>query len=166
MVSGTLVAVEEYLSSTYRPDRDYLEGELGERNMGEQPHGRLQLRIGSWMFTHERQWRIRAVSEVRLQVRPNRFRVPDLMVLAADDANDAIVVTPPLLCIEILSKDDRMNEIRERVNDYFDMGVPVCWIIDPVKRFGIEATRLHFAEVADGILRAGEIEMPLAEVFE
>lgn len=166
MAVGVLVPVGEYLSRTYRPDCDYIEGEVRERNMGEQPHGRLQFRIGSWLFAREKRWRIRGVSEVRLQVRADRFRIPDLMILDADDPTDPIVTKPPRLCIEILSKDDRVSEIRERVNDYFAMGVPVCWIVDPVKKYGFIATPGHFDEATDGILRAGEIEMPLAEVFE
>jgi hypothetical protein len=36
-----MVPLSEYLSTTYRPDCDFLEGELKERNMGEQPHARL-----------------------------------------------------------------------------------------------------------------------------
>ena len=54
----------------------------------------------------------------------------------------------------------------ERVKDYFQIGVPVCWIIDPALGSAWVATPGHLAEPADGILRAGEIEMPLAEVLE
>jgi len=36
------VSVEEYLNTSYRPDCDYLEGELLERNVGEWDHSRLQ----------------------------------------------------------------------------------------------------------------------------
>lgn len=42
MASSTLIPVHEYLSTTYRPDVDYIDGELRERNMGEQPHAHLQ----------------------------------------------------------------------------------------------------------------------------
>ena len=63
-----LVSVEEYLATTWRPDRDYLEGELVERNMGELSHGRLQMLIGAWLHRHEARWRIKGVTEVRLQI--------------------------------------------------------------------------------------------------
>jgi len=47
------------------------------------------------------------------------------------------------------------------------MGVPVCWIIDPLrKRAWSVLPGGHMAEAVDGILRAGEIEMPLTDVFE
>ena len=42
MSTGMLVSVEEYLNTTYRPDRDYVGGELIERTVGEHDHGWLQ----------------------------------------------------------------------------------------------------------------------------
>jgi hypothetical protein len=36
------VPLREYLNTSYRPDCDYLEGELLERNVGEWDHARLQ----------------------------------------------------------------------------------------------------------------------------
>jgi hypothetical protein len=36
----TMISVGEYLGSTYHPDRDYIDGELLERNAGETLHGR------------------------------------------------------------------------------------------------------------------------------
>ena len=35
MASRTLISVEEYLRTSYRPDCDYVDGEVLERNMGE-----------------------------------------------------------------------------------------------------------------------------------
>jgi Uma2 family endonuclease len=126
----------------------------------------LQLLIAVWLFAREARWHIKAVTEVRLQVNPTRFRIPDLMVLSVEAPDEKIVRTPPLLCIEILSPEDRMSRIMERVRDYFRMGVPKCWIIDPALRSALIATPGHFDEAVDGILRAGEIEMPLAQVLE
>jgi hypothetical protein len=39
------VPVEEYLSTAYHPDVDYIGGHLEERNVGEKEHGKLQFRI-------------------------------------------------------------------------------------------------------------------------
>lgn len=58
-----------------------------------------------------------------------------------------------------------MAEIMARVTDYFEMGVPVCWIIDPKARKGRIATPGLLAEPVDGVLRAGDLEMPVAEVL-
>src|SRR5580700_2725992 len=100
MAVGTLISVAEYLHTSYQPDCDYVDGEVQERNLGELSHGRLQLRIGAWFLAREVRLGIKAVSEVRLQIRSRRFRVPDLMVLAAQSPREEIVTVAPLLCVE------------------------------------------------------------------
>jgi Uma2 family endonuclease len=164
MAVVALVSVAEYLNRSYRPDCDYIEGELRERNLGEFEHSSAQAEIIVWLRTHY-SWLVRRVlSEQRVQVKTERFRIPDVCVIDGSAPGERITRTPPVLCIEILSRDDRMSEIMERVDDYFQMGGPVCWIIDPVRGHGWIATSGQLSEPADGILRAGEIEMPVAEV--
>jgi Uma2 family endonuclease len=166
MAVGTLVSVEEYLNTTYRPDCDYIDGEVLERNVGQRGHGQLQFAIGAWLKYREQRWRIKVMGEVRVKVGEGRYRVPDVIVLSADAPYEQVVVTPPLLCIEVLSPRDSLNQIWDRTQDYFAIGVPVCWIIDPESGRGWIATPESLVEAKDGILRAGEIEMPLAEVRE
>ena len=103
---------------------------------------------------------------LRVQVTATRFRVPDVCVLVEDAPDEQVVTTPPMLCIEILSPEDRSKRYMDRVNDYFKMGVPWCWIIDPVARQAWIATPGNLAEARDGILQAGDIEMPLAAVLK
>ena len=47
MATSSLVSVDRYLSTSYRPDCDYVDGVLLERNAGEFDHGRLQTAIGT-----------------------------------------------------------------------------------------------------------------------
>jgi Uma2 family endonuclease len=54
----------------------------------------------------------------------------------------------------------------EKVGEYFAMGVPVCWIIDPRTGQAFHATPGNWTEVTDGMLRAEGFEMPLADVLE
>lgn len=47
MPAETLISVEEYLATSYRPDCDYVDGQVLERNLGEWEHGSLQaLKLG------------------------------------------------------------------------------------------------------------------------
>lgn len=164
MPAGTLVPVEEYLATTYRPDRDYIDGELLERNVGEQDHGWLQLEIGFWLRLHAKELGIRPLTEVRLQIEPTRFRIPDLIVLPDDAPFEPIVRQAPLLCVEILSKDDSMKSIMRRIQDYLRVGVPTCWVLDP-DRLAWVATASGLQDVKDGILRAGNIALPLSDIW-
>ncbi len=162
-----MIPVTEYLSTTYRPDRDYLDGELKERNMGEQPHARLQMILGRIFDVRRRDWEIRVLSEQRIQTSAEHYRIADVCLLRSSDPKDPIVRFAPLLCIEILSKDDSLGELQERVNDYAGLGVQNIWAIDPWKRLGYIASTDGFERPRDGILRiAGSpIEVSLAELF-
>jgi Uma2 family endonuclease len=166
MAAGTQISVEEYLKTTYRPDCDYIDGEVLERNVGELKHGRLEGLIFAWLLIRETRWHIKAAVEVRLKVSARRFRIPDVIILSADAPQEEVIVTPPLVCIEILSTCDTLNQIWDRTQDYLAMGVPACWIIDPVSSRGWIATSAGLVEAKDGILRSGDIAMPLSEILE
>jgi Uma2 family endonuclease len=58
-----------------------------------------------------------------------------------------------------------MSDILDRIDDYFQMGVPVCWIVDPFRQRGWIATPGQLSEPVDRILLAGEIAMPVAAVM-
>jgi Uma2 family endonuclease len=166
MAVGTLVSVEEYLHTDYQPDCDYVDGEVQERNLGEIEHSSTQGEIVHYLLGRYPRFRRRVLPEQRVQVKATRFRVPDVCVLGENAPREKIIRTPPILCVEILSPEDRMSRYLERVNDYFEMGVPTCWIIDPVLRRGWVATPGILAEATDGVLRSGDLEMPLSEVLE
>src|ERR1035441_4642545 len=127
----TAVALSEYLNTSYRPDCDYLEGELLERNVGEWDHARLQGLVSSCLSNREKRWGIIVVLAQRLQVKAKRFRVPDITVLAGPRPASGIITEPPFLCIEILSPSDRVVEMQDRIRDYIDFGVRYVWLIDP-----------------------------------
>jgi Uma2 family endonuclease len=166
MAVGTFVSVEEYLHTSYRPDRDYVDGAVQERNLGEFEHGVTQIEIGVYLRNRYPRLRRRVVAETRVQVKATRFRIPDVCVLAEDAPSEKIIKTPPILCIEILSPEDRLPRYEERLNDYFEMGVASCWIIDPVARQAWVATPGSLVKATDGILRSGDLEMPLDAVLE
>lgn len=167
MATAALIPVREYLETTYRPDRDYVDGELKERNVGEQPHAHLQVIIGAIFRENRNAWRVRPLTEQRLQVTPTRFRIPDICVIRIDDSKSPIISFPPLLCVEVLSKDDTLSELQERVDDYAAMGVETIWAIDPWKRIGYHASARGFEQPSDGVLKiAGtDVAMRLNDLF-
>ena len=52
-------------------------------------------------------------------------------------ANEPIVRHPPIVCLEILSRDDRMSAMKERIEDYLEMGVRCIWFLDPVAKHNV-----------------------------
>jgi Uma2 family endonuclease len=135
MATTTHIPLSEYLETSYRPDREYVDGEVRERNVGIWEHARVQALMAGWLGNHEMPWGISGVIGQRIQVSPTKVRVPDLAVLIAGPQPDTLV-DPPLLVIEILSPDDTYSGTQERADDYREMGVETIWIIDPKTRTG------------------------------
>jgi Uma2 family endonuclease len=77
-----------------------------------------------------------------------------------------ILREPPLLCVEILSPEDRMVKVQAGVEDYPDFGVPCVWIVNPETRQGFVRTADGMVEAKDGVLRVPgtAIAVPLAEL--
>jgi hypothetical protein len=47
MDATTLVSLEEYLSSVYEPECDYVDGEIEDRNVGEKDHSSFSSKFKS-----------------------------------------------------------------------------------------------------------------------
>ncbi len=168
MSSATLVSVQEYLATSYRPDCDFVDGELQGRNLGELEHALLQGAIFAWFWARRGEWNILPLPEQRVQVAPTRFRVPDVTVLRIDQPREPIVTTPPLILIEVLSKDDTLRSMRERVDDYLNFGVQHVWILDPATRRAYVCSRTGFQEPESGVLAVPgtPIRLVLSELFK
>jgi Uma2 family endonuclease len=149
MPSTTLVPVSEYLANRYRPDREYIDGELLERNVGEWDHSRLQTLLLKLLLPYEDSAGLLTAPEQRVQVKPSRFRVPDLCVVNGDPG-EQVLTRPPLICIEVLSPDDSMSSMQERIEDYLAFGVPHVWILDPRRK------KAYWAD-GNGVHEAGEM---------
>lgn len=162
-----LVSLEEYLRTSFDgPDREYVDGVIVERNVGEKSDSRMQRqliehfgRLRDTMGTH-------AFPEQRLQVAPTRFRVPDLSVYLGREPEEEIFSTPPFLVVEILSPRDRHSELMEKISDYLRFGVPWIWVMDPRTPRGWVYTADGGREAKDGILRTEtpRLEAQLAEL--
>ena len=76
MSTAALVSISEYLSTSYRPDRDLVDGQLIERNVDEYDHSHLQGALITWFANRRREWNIRVLPEQRIRVSSTCFRIP------------------------------------------------------------------------------------------
>ena len=82
MATTIHMPIELYLrSSEYEPDAEYVDGEIEERPMGELDHADWQTAIVTFFRGHVKEWNIRTYTELRVQVAPTRFRIPDVTVI-------------------------------------------------------------------------------------
>jgi Uma2 family endonuclease len=107
------------------------------------------------------------VVEQRVQLKPTRFRIPDVCVVKGPGPHPAIFREPPFICIEVLSKDDTLVSMQKKIDDYLKFGVPYAWVFDPIDRRVWTYRTGGNQEVEDGVLRTENqsIEILLAEVF-
>src|SRR5215217_6957765 len=111
MSVGVLVSMEEYLDTAYSPDREYVDGRIVERNVGERPHSIVQSNV---IFALRQQYpEICVWPEIRVRTVGSRCRVPDVCVMLEDPGTDVVEI-PPFLVIEILSRRDAMAEVLEK----------------------------------------------------
>lgn len=78
MATALHIPLHEYLATTYRPDREYVDGEVRERNVGKYEHARVQALLAAWFIQHESEWKVQAVTEQRIRVSSSRIRIPDV----------------------------------------------------------------------------------------
>ncbi|ADW69191.1 Uma2 family endonuclease [Granulicella tundricola] len=162
------LSVEEYLRTSFRPDVDYVDGHIEERNLGEWDHSTIQYVFVRIFDRHRKDWQIRMRNEIRTQTGTRNYRVPDVCVTDARYPKEQVIHIPPLLCVEVLSPEDNFREMRERITDFLSMGVPQVWIVDPKRRTATVCTSAAKDTVhCTGILTVPDtlIAVDLEEVF-
>src|SRR6266545_6349694 len=110
MPTRPMVSEEEYLRMHFDgPDREYVDGEIVERHMGEKRHGRLEAKLAQLLSSLEKSHRFYTVIDTRMKVQARTYRIPDVAVFREEPAD--VPDTPPLLIIEVLSPDDSFIEV-------------------------------------------------------
>ena len=164
MATALHIPLHEYMSTSYRPDCEYVDGEVRERNVGKYEHARVQALLARWFGNHEQEWGAQVVTEQRVQVSPTRVRIPDVTLLTPGAQPD-VIVEPPLLVVEILSPDDSYSDTQERAQDYRAMGVETVWIIDPKTRTGRMCSGAEWVESSRLEVKGTPLYVNLPDVF-
>jgi Uma2 family endonuclease len=166
MASSTAVSVDQYLHTVYRPDCDYVDGEVIERYVGEFEHSMVQGILIRMLYECARVLPIRVIPELRMRVSRTRFRIPDICVMLKEQRPEPVLTSAPFLCIEILSPEDRMSRVIERVREYVAFGVNHVWVVDPENRTAYSYTKDEGREVNDRLITVSpEISVSLGELF-
>jgi Uma2 family endonuclease len=161
--------VEEYLRTSFDgSDYEYLDGETVERNMGELPHGDVQVNLAVLLRQLRRQLGIRVVTEIRIQIHSKRYRVADIAVWRDDNIGTGIPTIAPFLIIEILSPEDRMVRMLPKIQEYLSIGVEWVWVIDPDEKSALSYSQKNPAGSLCDVLRTENpaIEIPLSRAFD
>ena len=113
-----------------------------------------------------------------LRLKPGLVRVPDVSFISWDRfpdrkrSDDPIPALAPDLAVEVLSKSNTKAEIERKLNEYFEAGTRLAWIVDPKKKTvrvytsAATFTTLSGAEALDGGDVLPGFRLPLTDFFE
>ena len=129
---ANLISTDEYLNSSYEPDRELVDGVLVDRNVGSPRHGRLQLVVGVFFEQLRKSHGIFPFTETRLRVKASgAYRIPDVMVLETPYKTGKVVDAVPAVVIEVKSPDDTFDQIVDKCFEYESLGVSNILMMDP-----------------------------------
>jgi len=146
------VSVEEYLSTVFEHDCEYVDGVIEERDLGEFEHAYVQGILIGLFLQNRAAWNVYPLPEQRVQTQKAHFRVPDISVLKTGSVREPILTHPPLLVIEVQSPDIPLRKTAEKSAEYLAFGIGHVWVIDPYARVAYRGT-------ANGLelVRSGEL---------
>jgi Uma2 family endonuclease len=143
-------SVEEYLRTSFPDlDREYRDGELVERSLPDYFHSSTQALLAAIFVALRKRYPLFTCTELRLKLGSKPPRIPE---------------TPPPVAIEILSQDDRMAAVREKLEEYRAWGGKHVWLVDPHQR-RLYACDAGLAEVASFRVPELDLDITPAEIF-
>lgn len=124
-----------------------------------------------------------APSDLLIQRQPLRVRQPDIMFFNAERTGFLgrshlkglqIFEVPPDLVVEVLSPSNSRRDIQDKLEDYRQIGVLECWLVDPetdtvgVIKLTSEGIAPEAVYGAEDTLRSAVLEgleLPLRQIF-
>ena len=69
-----------------------------------------------------------------MKVREGLYLIPDVSVFRPSPPSSSVPDQPMFIAVEILSPDDRLNAVRDKLEEYKSWGVQHVWLVDPHSR--------------------------------
>lgn len=134
MATKALLTEEEYLETSFDGlDREYCHGEVVERTMPTYLHGVVQGMLYALFLAYRKSHNLVPSTEARHRLAEGLIRIPDVAVHQGMPQK-ACPDTPPYVVIEVLSPDDRVGDVMQKLREYRAFGVAHVWAVDPEGR--------------------------------
>lgn len=171
-------ATEKDLRRAGKPICELIDGVLVEKAMGSSESmlgGYILTRIS--VFEESRDLGLVLGADGYIRIRKGLVRVPDVTFIPWSSLPDeelpreAFWQVQPGLIVEVLSPTNRKKEIDRKLREFFGIGCPLAWVIDPRTKTARAYTALDAFEdyTARGTLDASPVlpgfKLSLADVF-
>jgi Uma2 family endonuclease len=97
-------------------------------------------------------------------ISPTRYRVPDVCVYEREP-DEQVLRTAPWIVVEILSPEDRMSRMQRKIEDYYGIGCPNIWILDPWRRKAYRFDGKSIVEVSELESQDSRVRLSVAQLF-
>lgn len=129
MGTKTLISPEEYLSTSYEWEPEYVRGELRERPMPDSIHGWIVIALGAILRGLRAQRPVAVLAETRCRMPNGNYRLPDVALFAS--VPPRVPTAPAVAVVEVLSKDEKHDDLIEKLIDFEAWAVPHIWVVNP-----------------------------------
>ncbi len=141
-------------------------------------HGLAEFNLGGELRSFVRQHKLGWVmgGEVGIYTRrnPDRVRGADVVFISKERTPDypkGFLELAPDLVVEVMSPNDRWQEVHEKIEEYFVMGVQQVWVVEPANRAVriyrsiTEIQKLDEGDTLTGEGKLAGFTLPVAEIF-
>lgn len=136
-----LVTGEDLLAMGDIGPCELIEGRIVVMTPAGGEHGAIEFNLGSELSSFVRQrnrgWVMGGETGIYIRRRPDTVRGADIAFVPlqrlAKPTKGFLEVAPELV-VEIMSPDDRWQAMREKLADYFSIGVDRVWVVEPRNR--------------------------------
>ena len=143
VATKTQYTPEDLLAMPDSKSYELVGGQLVERNMGAESSwvgGELHLRLSRYCREREMGWALPADNGYQcFPHEPGLVRKPDVSYvrfgrLAGGALPKGWIKIPPDLAVEVVSPNDTVYELEEKLADYQKVEVPLMWVVYPNSR--------------------------------
>ena len=99
---------------TFQHDAEFVHGEIVERGIPDLSHSRIQTLLAVRFENLRQHHGLFGCVELRMRVAPDVYRIPDVAVFAGKLPEQQVPDSPPLVVVEIISKDDRYLDLMQK----------------------------------------------------
>lgn len=173
------ITAEQFAQLDVPPWTELVRGEVVEMPRPSALHGKIQFRLATWLgrflmenplgegFTE---------SGFTVERGPDVVRGPDVSFVSAERLegkapDQTYLEGAPDLAVEIVSPNDKVVDLDEKIAEYFAAGARAVWVVNPTTERVVAHTSAKLARIytAEDTLDGGEIlpgfELPLAQLF-
>lgn len=158
---------------------ELVDGILVEKAMG-YDESLLTMDLGAILASFAKRYRLGEVTgpDGTFRLMPGLVRIPDIAFTSRarlprkSEPRQPMPDFAPDLAIEVLSRSNTKKEMKRKLEEYFDAGIRLVWIIDPKTRTALVyhsprgPKKLDASQSLDGEDVLPGFTLPLAELFE